>query len=163
MAMDAGQLQREFAETLGNLYAGYGWKRLDGLIIGLLLAKSTQLSLDDISRELNRSKGPISESVRQLTAKRLLRKAAGPENRRDYYVIDPEIFHHNHLLNMQVVHRNRMVAEDFLSRDTGEAMPDGMRGNLRTMHAFYTLMERFYSDFSVRWKQEQRKLEEYGY
>ena len=66
MDHDPSELQKEFVEAFGGLYAAYGWKRLDGLIIGLMLAKAETLSLDEICAALGRSKGPISESVRQL-------------------------------------------------------------------------------------------------
>ena len=66
MADDLQQAQQDFIEAFGNLYAAYGWKRLDGLILGLLLARAEIMSLDDICRDLGRSKGPISEAVRQL-------------------------------------------------------------------------------------------------
>jgi DNA-binding transcriptional regulator GbsR (MarR family) len=158
--MDDGsaQLQREFVEDFGNLYAAYGWKRLDGLIIGLLIAKAETLSLDEICRSLGRSKGPISESVRQLASRGLLRKMAGSENRRDYYAIDPDVFFHNHQLNMQAVQKNRVIAEAYLAQETESEVLDGMRRNLRVMHAFYTLMESFYSDFAARWNTEKQRL-----
>lgn len=156
------QYQKEFVEAFGNLYAAYGWKRLDGLIIGLLLAQAETLSLDEICRALGRSKGPISESVRQLAAKGLLRKMAGRENRRDYYAIDPDVFHHNHLLNMQAVRKNREIAERFLANEPGSGSNEGLRRNLREMHAFYTLMESFYSDFSARWIAEKKRVGEQG-
>lgn len=164
MSQDAMQLQGEFVEAFGNLYAAYGWKRLDGLILGLLLAHARTLSLDEICEALGRSKGPISESVRQLATRGLLRKVAGSENRRDYYAIDPDVFHHNHLLNMQTVRRNRAIAEEFLARQSeipALAASDelaGMRKSLRHMHAFYTLMESFYHDFSAQWAAERQRL-----
>ncbi|MFZ1731470.1 MAG: winged helix DNA-binding protein [Bacteroidota bacterium] len=151
-------LQKEFVEAFGNLYAAYGWKRLDGLIIGLLLAKAETLSLDEICTSLGRSKGPISESVRQLAARGLLRKMAGRENRRDYYAIEPDLFFHNHQLNMRAVRKNRAIAEEYLAQEAGSAELEGMRKNLRIMHAFYTLMESFYSDFSMRWNAEKQRL-----
>lgn len=154
------QLQREFVEAFGNLYAAYGWKRLDGLIIGLLLARAETLCLDEICEDLGRSKGPISESVRQLAERGLLRKVAGRENRRDYYAIEPDVFFHNHQLNMQAVRKNRTIAETYLSQEAEAEGLDGMRRNLRVMHAFYTLMESFYSDFAVRWNAEKQRLEE---
>lgn len=159
MTLTPARLQSEFVESFGNLYAAYGWKRLDGLILGLLLARACTMSLDEICGALGRSKGPISESVRQLAAKGLVRKMAGSENRRDYYAIDPDVFHHNHLLNMQAVRKNRTIAEQYLGRLDPDATLDGMRHNLRRMFAFYTLMEQFYHDFSARWSEEQTRLE----
>jgi len=164
MVPDLSEVQRAFVEEMGNLYAGYGWKRLDGLILGLLLATDSTLSLDDITEALARSKGPVSEAVRQLAAAGMIRKVQGSEHRRDYYAIDPEVFHHNHLRNMQTVRRNRAIAERFLGavRDRAEQGHEGMRFHLQRMHAFYTLMESFYNDFSVLWRQQQPQREERG-
>ncbi|MDT8325530.1 MAG: winged helix DNA-binding protein [Bacteroidota bacterium] len=153
----SAELHREFVDAFGSLYAAYGWKRLDGLIIGLLMARAETLSLDEICEALGRSKGPISESVRQLADKGLLRKMPGRENRRAYYAVDPELFHHNHLQNMMVVRKNRQIAEHFLASSAGVEGTEGMRSNLRSMHAFYTLMESFYSDFSARWQDERAR------
>ncbi|MCB2205600.1 MarR family transcriptional regulator [bacterium] len=160
MEKQAESIQREFIEAFGNLYATYGWKRLDGLILGLLIARAETLSLDDICTALGRSKGPISESVRQLAEKGLVRKMPGRENRRAYWAVDSEVFHQNHLRNMLVVQKNRQIAEQFLERSADSVDLEGMRDNLRRMHAFYTLMESFYSDFSAHWQGEQRRHEE---
>lgn len=159
MDMHAAGLQREFIEAFGNLYSSYGWKRLDGLLIGLLLARAETLSLDDMCAALGRSKGPISESVRRLSDQGLIHKTAGEEHRRDYYAIDPDVFFHNHLRNMQTVKKNRGIAEQFLSKISDGDELEGMRRNLRTMHAFYTLMESFFSEFSVRWNEARSRIE----
>jgi DNA-binding transcriptional regulator GbsR (MarR family) len=159
MADEMLELQREFMDAFGNLYAAYGWKRLDGLILGLLIARAETMSLDDMCADLGRSKGPISEAVRQLAAKGLIRKMPGKENRRDYYAVDPDLFYHNHVQNMQIVRKNRTIAEHFLARANGSDEAAGMRDNLRSMHAFYTLMESFYSDFSLRWNEEKFRIE----
>jgi DNA-binding transcriptional regulator GbsR (MarR family) len=157
MTEEAAELQREFVEAFGNLYAAYGWKRLDGLIIGLLMARAETLSLDDICDALGRSKGPISESVRQLAEKGLIRKMPGRENRKAYYASDPDMFYHNHLRNMEVVRKNRLMAEQYLSRCGEAETATGMCENLRSMHIFYTLMESFYSDFAIRWSEEKAR------
>ena len=49
--------------------------------------------------------------------------------------------------------------ERFLSAATESEELRGMRENLRAMHAFYTLMESFYSDFSARWRDERSRLD----
>lgn len=144
-------VQRDFIDAFGNLYASYGWKRLDGLIIGLLIARAETLSLDEMCTALGRSKGPISETARHLSEQGLIHKSAGEEHRRNYYAVDPDVFFHNHLRNMQTVRRNRSIAEQYLQRTADSEGLEGMREHLRTMHAFYTMMESFFSEFSARW------------
>ena len=159
MPVTPEELESEFVESFGNLYAAYGWKRLEGLIIGLLLVRACTMSLDEICVALGRSKGPISESVRQLAERGFVRKMAGSENRRDYYAIDPDVFHHNHQRNMQTVRKNRAIAEQFLARLGDDAEHEGTRRNLRHMFAFYTMMEQFYHDFSAQWTAEKLRLQ----
>ncbi len=151
MVQPLAPVQRDFIEAFGNLYASYGWKRLDGLILGLLLARAETLSLDDICADLDRSKGPISETVRHLSDQGLIHKVGGEEHRRNYYAVDPDVFFHNHLRNMQTVRKNRAIAEQYLQMTAESEGLDGMREHLRTMHSFYTLMESFFSAFSARW------------
>ena len=60
----------------------------------------------------------------------------------------------------------RAIAGELLARQSdapGLATSDelaGMRKSLRHMHAFYTLMERFYHDFSAQWAAERQRLGE---
>ena len=147
-------VQRDFIEAFGNLYSSYGWKRLDGLIIGLLIARAETLSLDEICEALGRSKGPISESVRQLSDHGLIHKVGGEKHRRNYYTVDHDVFFQNHLRNMQTVRKNRSIADQYLQMTANSENLDGMRQHLRTMHSFYTLMESFFSEFSARWLAE---------
>ncbi len=146
-------IERKFIEEFGNLYASYGLKRLNGMIIGLLLSDQGPVSLDDIALRLGRTKGPISVAVRQLATVGLVQRVAGPENRRDYYRAADDIFISNHKLNMRTVRRNRSIAERFLDelRSDGVGHP-ALEDSLRRMHAFYTLMESFYSGFAAEWE-----------
>lgn len=147
-------VQKDFIEAFGNLYSSYGWKRLDGLIIGLLIARAETLSLDEICEALGRSKGPISETVRHLSEHGLIHKVGGEEHRRNYYTVDHDVFFQNHLRNMQTVRKNRSIAEQYLQMTANSEDLGGMRHHLRTMHSFYTLMESFFSEFSARWLAE---------
>lgn len=157
MTRSAIHIEKKFVEEFGNLYASYGLKRLNGMIVGLLLASEEPVSLDDIALRLGRSKGPISVAVRQLAALGLVQRVAGPENRRDYYRADDDIFYSNHKLNMRTVRRNRAIAERFLGeiREAGGDGHHAMEENLRRMHAFYTLMESFYSGFAAEWERSR--------
>lgn len=153
-------LQRSFIEEMGNIYANYGLKRLKGLIIGLLLSTDKPISLDEMSDLLDRSKGPISEAARELALRGLIKKVAGPENRKDYYTIEPDIFYNNFRFNMQTVLKNRVTAEYFLEQIEAENNTDysAMKENLKHMKDFYTLMESFYNHFSSEWREFKKKM-----
>ncbi|GIV58020.1 winged helix DNA-binding protein [Rhodocaloribacter litoris] len=155
-------LQRDLVEEFGNIYERYGLARLKGLIVGLLLTQADPLSLDEIATMLNRSKGPISSTIRELASIGLVRKVNGPENRRDYYVAHPDLFLNNFKFNLATVRKNRRTAEQFLREmeATGESTYHAALGRLRHMEAFYRLMEQFYESFTQEWEQVQASLEE---
>jgi len=146
------QLRRSLVEEFGNIYENYGLARLKGLIVGLLLAYDEPLSLDDMAEKLGRSKGPISQTVRELALAGLVRKVEGEHARRDYYAADTDLFYNNFRRNMRTVVKNRTTAEYFLgelARMGDDA--DGLRANLEHMRAFYALMEDFYARFEQEW------------
>jgi DNA-binding transcriptional regulator GbsR (MarR family) len=157
MAKALSEIQQRFVAEMGNIYAAYGFKRLNGLIVGILLTENEPLSLDDMTQLLGRSKGPLSEACRQLSTAGLIRKVHGPENRRDYYAVDPDIFLNNYKANMRTVRKNRVVAEQFLSEIRKEHDPSlkAMQAHLKQMHSFYTLMESFYASFSSEWEKNK--------
>jgi DNA-binding transcriptional regulator GbsR (MarR family) len=146
------QLRRSFVEEFGNIYENYGLARLKGLIVGLLLAYDEPLSLDDMAEKLGRSKGPISQTVRELALAGLVRKVEGEHARRDYYAADADLFYNNFRRNMRTVVKNRTTAEYFLGElDRVGDTADGLRANLEHMRAFYALMEDFYARFEEEW------------
>jgi DNA-binding transcriptional regulator GbsR (MarR family) len=157
-------VERDLIQEFGNIYETYGLKRLEGLIVGLLLTQEGPVSLDDMVELLGHSKGPISVSVRRLADIGLIRKVNGPVNRRNYYAAHPDIFYNNFQFNMATVRKNRSLAENFLARlqtEDAEGSEETIE-NLEHMRAFYRLMEEFYQDFSEQWqkvKQQRRQQE----
>ena len=154
MAHDPSPVEEELIQEFGNIYESHGLKRLQGLIVGLLLTQRDPASLDDMVNLLGHSKGPISISVRRLADIGVVRKVDGPVNRRNYYVAHPDIFYNNFKFNMATVRRNRSLAERYLNRiRSNEVTNSETVKNLEHMHAFYQLMESFYQDFSKRWEE----------
>ncbi|AEN74345.1 transcriptional regulator, MarR family [Rhodothermus marinus SG0.5JP17-172] len=154
-------LQRDLVEEFGNIYEGYGLSRLKGLIVGLLLTQPEPLSLDEIATLLNRSKGPISSTIRELASIGLVRKVNGPENRRDYYVAHPDLFLNNFKFNLATVRKNRRTAEQFLREmeASGDPAHQAAVERLRHMQAFYRLMEQFYENFTKEWERVRAQME----
>lgn len=159
MAKSLSPIEHDLIEEFGNLYEGYGLKRLQGLIVGLLVTQTEPVSLDDMVEALGHSKGPISIAVRRLADIGLARKVNGPVNRRNYYTAHPDIFYNNFKFNMATVRKNRALAERFLARLEQEGAEDcgGTMAHLEHMHAFYQLMESFYQDFSQQWERVKRR------
>jgi len=152
----ADHLRNALVEEFGNLYEDYGLPRLKGLLVGLLVGHAEPLSLDDMAEKLGRSKGPISQAIRELALAGMVRKATGEQTRRDYYVADPDLFLNNFRRNMRTVARNRSTAEFFLDAlGRLEQEPPGVRAQMEKMQAFYALMEGFYARFEAAWDEQK--------
>lgn len=153
-------VERELIEEFGNIYESYGLRRLQGLIVGLLLTREEPVSLDDMVEVLDRSKGPISISVRRLDDMDLVRKVEGPNNRRNYYASHPDIFYNNFKFNMATVRKNRDLAERFLARLHGAdgEETDKTRRSLTHMRTFFELMESYFEDFGREWRKKKGEL-----
>jgi len=147
-------LERELITEIGSIYEAHGFKRVTGLIIGLLMTRDEPLCLDDITTLLGRSKGPISNAARELAALQIVRRVDGEENRRDYYALHPEVFFVNFKNNMNTVQKNRTLAERFLLAFDPETSSNSQaaRRRLQEMKRFYTLMEEFYEGFAALWE-----------
>jgi DNA-binding transcriptional regulator GbsR (MarR family) len=159
MASSLTSLEHKFVQEFGGIYESYGLKRLEGLLVGLLLTLDDPASLDDMVELLGRSKGPISTAARRLADIGVIRRVGGPVNRRNYYAAHPDIFYNNFKFNMDTVRRNRRVAEQFKAQiEAGDADEHGrLRESIEHMHDFYTLMEGFYQDFSAEWEEMKRE------
>lgn len=153
-------IQQEMVEEFGSIYESYGFKRLQGMIVGLLLTRAEPASLNDIVELLGHSKGPISVATRRLADIGVIRQVNGPINRRNYYIAHSDIFFNNFKFNMETVRKNRRLAERMLERtkDVDGTGQKAMRENLEHMRAFYSLMESFYENFSAAWVRKRREL-----
>lgn len=152
--------QKLFVEEFGNLYASYGFKRMNGLIIGLLLTTPEPLSLGEICRLLNRSKGLISEATRRLNSLGFIKKSSGADSRKDYYVADDEIFINVFHFNMGTVRKNLSLAETFLNQLSNDKSLEQKRWreNLAMMEIFYEHMNDFYKEFDTVWRKKKKAL-----
>jgi len=154
------EAERDFIEELGTRYDSRGLRRLQGLIIGILLTQEGPVSLDNMTDILGRSKGPMSISVRRLDDMGLVRKVEGPNNRRDYYAPHPNIFFNSfEQLNMSRVRKSRDLARRFLARIEAREEEGGGKTaeSLRHMDAFYDLLESFLEDFAERWAEARQE------
>jgi DNA-binding transcriptional regulator GbsR (MarR family) len=152
--------QKLFVEEFGNLYASYGFKRMNGLIIGLLLTTPEPLSLGEICRLLSRSKGLISEATRRLNSLGFIKKSSGADSRKDYYIADDEIFINVFHFNMGAVRKNISIAESFLLQLNNDKSNEAKRWkeNLLMMETFYDHMNDFYKEFDTVWRKKKKTL-----
>ncbi|AFH48152.1 Putative transcriptional regulator [Ignavibacterium album JCM 16511] len=155
------KIKKELIQRFGDAYKAFGLNKLMGHIIALLLFSPEPLSLDDITKQLGRSKGPISQIVRRLRDKRLIRKAWMPENnRKDYYEIEPEVFEHAFRNNLELIKNNKRIATQLKEKikSANKASLATINTRMKEMELFYSLMEEHYNAFLNEWSKERAKL-----
>lgn len=150
--------QQSFVTAFGNLAVSSGFKRLHGLIIGLLLSSHDPLSLDEIATILNRSKGLMSETTRRLQSLGYIKKADGPVSRKDYYIADPDLFISVYRDSIAAARRNAEMAQRFLDELEGVRSKDVARWkeNLRVMDVFYNRLLIHQAKFEQDWNELSR-------
>lgn len=155
------QIKTEMISRFGDAYKAFGLNKLMGHIVALLIFSPQPVSLDDICEELGRSKGPVSQILRRLRDKKLIRKAWFTENnRKDYYEIEPEIFENAFLNNFALIRNNTRIA-GILNDMAGNAElreGDVTRKRIEEMEKFYRLMEVHFTNFQNEWEEERRKI-----
>lgn len=155
------KIKKELIQRFGDAYKAFGLSKLMGHIIALLLFSSEPLSLDEITKQLGRSKGPISQIVRRLRDKHLIRKVWMPgNNRKDFYEIEPEIFEHAFRNNLELIKNNTRIARQ-LKVNVKTAKKDSLQlidRRMEEMERFYELMEIHYNNFLMEWARERSKL-----
>lgn len=155
------KIKKELIQRFGDAYKAFGLSKLMGHIIALLLFSSEPLSLDEITKQLGRSKGPISQIVRRLRDKHLIRKVWMPgNNRKDFYEIEPEIFEHAFRNNLELIKNNTRIARQ-LKDNVKTAKRDSLQPidkRMEEMQRFYELMETHYNNFLAEWATERSKL-----
>lgn len=111
--------QERFVEHIGLLWEGQGLSRVAGRIVGYLTLQDGPRSLDDIATALNVSKASVSTDARLLQARGLLERTPAPAgDRRDYYVVAPE-------LPMAVIEERRRELQGLASAlEAAVALPD---------------------------------------
>jgi len=153
------KIKHEIIQNFGYAYKAFGLSKLMGHVIALLIYSSEPLSLDDICKNLNRSKGPVSQIMRRLRDKNLIRRVWQPSGRKDYYEIQPEIFENAFRNNLELVRTNTRLSEtlrESVKKDKSKSL-DKLRIRLDEMNSFYRLMEKHFENFLKEWTRERKK------
>ncbi len=155
------RVKKEIIQRFGEAYKAFGLNKLMGHIIALLIYSPEPLSLDEITQQLGRSKGPVSQIVRRLRDRKLIRKVWAPENnRKDYYEIEPEIFENAFRNNLELIKNNTRIAKLLEERvtDFEKEGVEVLHARIEEMAHFYSLMEKHYRNFLAEWIDERNKL-----
>ncbi len=149
----------EMIQVFGVTYQGIGLSKLMGQIIGLLLFYTKPLSLDQISEELNMSKGPVSQITRRLHDSNLIKKIWLPGDRKDYYEINPHLFANAFQSSIHITNANIQIAQN-LKKNIENVESDQLEplmNRMNEMEHFYTLMAKHLNDFIEMWQQHKKE------
>jgi DNA-binding transcriptional regulator GbsR (MarR family) len=154
------KIQHEIIQSFGDAYKAFGLSKLMGHIVALMIFSPQPLSLDDICKQLRRSKGPVSQIVRRLRDRNLIRKVWVPGSRKDYYEAHPDIFENAFRNNYELIKRNKQLAEELKStaRRSNHQSINIIMKRLDEMDEFYSLMVEDYQGFLRKWAKSKLKF-----
>ncbi len=158
----AARIKRDFIQNFGDAYELFGLPKLMGRIVGLLLYAYGAINLDDISRELKVSKGPVSQVTRRLRDNGLIQRVWVPGDRRDYYEAVPDIFGQAFSNHAKLMKGNFLLAKKYgeIVKSDSSGIPDSFRERVAEMERFYTVMLKHFSSFLDEWRAEKVHMEE---
>lgn len=84
--------EERFIEELGLFLETFGFPRIAGRILGLLLVSGTPLHLDQLATRLKVSRASISTNTRLLVTLMLIGEVAVPGDRRTWFTVRPDAF-----------------------------------------------------------------------
>lgn len=154
------KIKHEVIKNFGVAYRAFGLSKLMGHIVALLIHSSAPISLEEIAKSLHRSKGPVSQIMRRLRDRNLIRRVWQPTSRKDFYEINPEIFENAYRNNLELVKSNTRLAKQLKSVVSKEknANLETLKMRLTEMEKFYQIMEKHHENFLKEWAKERDKL-----
>ena len=153
-------IKKEIIQNFGHAYRAFGLSKLMGHVVALLISSKDPLSLDEISNRLERSKGPVSQIMKRLRDKNLIRRVWHTNSRKDYYEIQPEIFENAFRNNFELIKANTRLAKQLKATVAKEKSKDlkYLELRLKEMQKFYELTEKHNENFLDEWAKEREKI-----
>ncbi|MBI5808574.1 MAG: MarR family transcriptional regulator [Ignavibacteriales bacterium] len=154
------KIKNEIIKNFGVAYKAFGLSKLMGHIVALLIYSQEPISLEDIAKNLHRSKGPVSQILRRLRDRGLIRRVWQPTSRKDFYEIQPEVFEIAYRNNLELIRSNNRLAKQLKNTVEKEKSADYeiLKLRLSEMEKFYELMESYHEDFLKAWSKERAKI-----
>jgi len=154
------KVKHEVIKNFGVAYRAFGLSKLMGHIVALLIHSSEPISLEEIAKSLHRSKGPVSQIMRRLRDRNLIRRVWQPTSRKDFYEINPEIFENAFRNNLELVKSNTRLArqlKNVVGKEKNTNL-ETLKMRLIEMEKFYEIMEKHHENFLKEWTKERDKL-----
>ena len=154
------KIKKEIIQNFGHAYKAFGLSKLMGHVLALLISSDEPLSLDEIAKTLGRSKGPVSQIMRRLRDKTLIRRVWHINSRKDYYEIQPEIFENAFRNNHELIKANTRLAKQLrttVAKEKNKKL-EMLELRLKEMQRFYELTEKHNENFLKEWTEERDKI-----
>ncbi|MCH8568784.1 MAG: hypothetical protein LAT67_10990 [Balneolales bacterium] len=160
MNMKKQDILQNLINAYAEAYQNLGYSSLMGKIVSLLIATPEALSLDEISEQLQMSKGPVSQIARKLKEHQLIEKVWIPGERKDYYRAVPDIFGQAFANYASSMRRNKKLGENVLTLTEECPVQDDqlrhMAKRMREMIEFYDRMDALNKSFLEEWQENIR-------
>jgi len=153
------KFKNEVILNFGHAYKAFGLSKIMGHVVALLTFSEKPISLEEIADNLGRSKGPISQILKRLRDRNLIRRVWQPNSRKDYYEIQPEIFENAFRNNFDLIQKNTRLAKDLKAIVSEDKRNDYVvfKKRLDQMEKFYEIMEKHFNNFLKEWNSQNRK------
>ncbi len=149
--------KQEFIQDFGEAYHLFGLPKLMGRIVGLMLYMEKPISLDEITNQLNVSKGPVSQIIRRLRDHNLIKRIWKPGDRKDYYQPEADIFGNAFRNHKGLMKRNLELAQKYQAelKSTDSNENAAFKKRIEEMHQFYKLMLECFDKFLYDWQKQK--------
>jgi len=156
--MEKTALIQQLINAYSEAYVKLGHSSLMGKIVALLITSPEPLSLDDISEQLQMSKGPVSQISRKLKDHNLIEKVWIPGERKDFYKAAPDIFGQAFANYTSSMRRNMEIGERFSALaeelDVQDEQAIHLKNRMDEMKMFYEMMDEYNRSFLKAWKKD---------
>ena len=146
--------RKDFVERFAVAKEGDGLPRIAGRIFGLLLTGERDLSLDEIAKELDASKGSASVNTRLLEQSGFIERVSKPGDRRDYYRISSDLFERTMEQRLARWHRLHEVVIYGL---TASDLSPAVRSRLRDFEAAHNNVREVIETALAKWRTRRKR------
>lgn len=157
---------RQFVEDTGDVMEEHGLSHMAGRVFGALqICVPPYMSMDELARELQASKGSISMATRMLLRGGVIEKLSLAGHRRRYYRVRPGVWMSLFAQRAEHLHQHKELASLGLAALEGE--PIEMKERLLEMMIFFDFVEEEIPRLADRWEAcypelRRARVEEYG-
>lgn len=150
-------IKKDFVQEFGEAYHMFGLPRLMGRVVGLLLHADEPVSLDTITKDLNVSKGPVSQIVKRLRDHNQVKRVWIPGDRKDYYAADPDIFEHSFRNHMKMMEQNLLLSKKYqhLIENDHYDGSNAFKKHIIEMESFFNTVKTHYNNLLEDWRKNK--------